>query len=128
VSTLSARPAASFGLGLVALIVTPVAAVMLLVTVLGLPIGLMAIALYLVAIFLVRVFFIMWLGRALLSWGGREVRNGWALVAGVVVYSVATLIPFVGGGVALLAIVFGLGASLLADRALYVASKERDSV
>jgi cytoskeletal protein CcmA (bactofilin family) len=128
VSTLSARPAASFALGLVALIVTPVAAIMLLVTVLGLPIGLMAIALYLVAIFLVRVFVIMWLGRALLSWGGREVRDGWALVVGVVVYSVVTLIPFVGGGVALAAIVFGLGASLLADRALYVAPKERESV
>jgi hypothetical protein len=76
----------------------------------------------------VRVYFIMWFGRALLSWGGREVRNGWALVVGLVVYSVVTLIPFVGGGMALLAIVFGLGATLLADRALYVAAKERESV
>jgi cytoskeletal protein CcmA (bactofilin family) len=128
VSTLSTRPAASFGIGFVALVVTPVAATMLLVTVLGLPIGLMTIALYLVAIFLVRVFVIMWLGRALLSWRGREVRNTWALVTGLVVYSLLTVIPFIGGLVALSAIVFGLGATLLADRNLYLAAREKEMV
>jgi cytoskeletal protein CcmA (bactofilin family) len=128
ISTLSARPAASFGIGLLALIVTPAAATMLLVTVLGLPIGLMAIALYLVAIFLVRVFVIVWLGRALLSWRGNEVRNTWALVVGLIVYSVLTLIPFVGGLVALSAILFGLGATLLADRSLYTAAREKEMI
>jgi cytoskeletal protein CcmA (bactofilin family) len=128
ISTLARRPAASFGIGLVALIVIPVAATMLLVTVLGLPIGLMAIALYLVAIFLVRVFVIMWLGRVLLAWRGNEVRNTWAFVVGLVVYSVLTLIPFVGGIVALAAILFGLGATLLADRSLYAAAREKEMI
>jgi cytoskeletal protein CcmA (bactofilin family) len=128
VSTLSARPGASFGIGLVALIITPVAATMLLVTVFGMPIGLMAIALYLVAIFLVRVFVIMWIGRVLLAWRGNEVRNTWALVVGLIVYSLLTLIPFVGGLVALSAILFGLGASLLADRSLYAAAREKEMI
>jgi cytoskeletal protein CcmA (bactofilin family) len=128
VATLSARPGASFGIGLLALIVTPIAAIMLLVTVLGLPIGLMAIALYLVAIFLVRVFVILWLGRVLLAWRGNEVRNTWALVLGLIVYSMLTLIPFVGGFVALCAILFGLGATLLADRSLYAAAREKDMI
>jgi uncharacterized membrane protein len=53
---------------------------------------------------------------------GKQVRPVWALVIGLVVYSIATLVPFIGWWVTWLVILFGLGASLLADRTLYRAA------
>lgn len=38
------------------------------------------------------------------------------------------VIPFIGGSVTLLVILFGLGAILLADRGLYVAARETEIV
>ena len=119
VSTLRTRPWASLGIGFVAFVVTPVAAVILLITVLGAPLGLMAAALFLLAIYVARVFVMIWAGAALFARMGKPIREVWALVIGLVIYSILTLIPFIGGFVTLLVILFGLGASLLADRTLY---------
>lgn len=128
VSILRQRPWASLGVGFVALVVTPVAAGMLLITVLGVPLALMVTALYLMAIYLVRVFVILWFGTALFAWRGREVRPVWALVTGLFVYSLVTLIPFIGGFVTLFVVLFGLGAALLADRSVFLAAREKGTV
>jgi cytoskeletal protein CcmA (bactofilin family) len=122
VTALRQRPWASLGMGFVAFVVTPIAAGILLITVLGAPLGLMVAALYVLALYLVRVFVIMWAGTALVAWMGKQVRPVWALVIGLVVYSIATLVPFIGWWVTWLVILFGLGASLLADRTLYRAA------
>ena len=61
-------------------------------------------------------------------WRNTQVRDVWALVVGLVVYSVLTVIPFIGGLVTLFVILFGLGAILLADRGLYVAAREKEIV
>ena len=128
VSTLRKRPWASLGVGFVALVITPVVALMLLITVLGTPLALMVTALYLTAIYLVRVFVIVWAGTVLFAWRGKKVREVWALVIGLLVYSVLTLIPFIGGFVTLFVILFGLGAALLADRGLYLAARGKEMV
>ncbi|MEW6324869.1 MAG: hypothetical protein AB1515_05735 [Nitrospirota bacterium] len=113
VLTLRARPWASLGVGFIALVTVPAAAGVLAATVLGIPLALMITALYLIAIYVARIFAILWAGSAWSVRRGRPVRPGWALVMGLVVYSVVTLIPFVGGFVTLAAILFGLGAALL---------------
>jgi cytoskeletal protein CcmA (bactofilin family) len=128
VSTLRQRPWASLGVGVVALVATPVAAGMLLITVLGVPLALMVTALYLMALYLARVFVIVWIGTALVAWRGREVRPVLGLMIGLFVYSLLTLIPFIGGVVTLLVILFGLGASLQADRSVFLAAREKGTV
>lgn len=128
VAVLRQRPWASLGIGFIAFVVTPAAAGILLITVLGAPLGLLVAALYLVALYVVRVFAIVWVGTAVFAWMGKQVRPVWALVIGLVLYAIATLIPFIGWFVAFLVILFGLGASLLADRALYLTAKERATV
>lgn len=128
VAVLRQRPWASLGIGFIAFVVTPAAAGILLITVLGAPLGLSVAALYLVALYVVRVFAIVWVGTAVFAWMGKQVRPVWALVIGLVLYAIATLIPFIGWFVTFLVILFGLGASLLADRALYLTAKERATV
>ncbi|MEW6681360.1 MAG: hypothetical protein AB1451_00345 [Nitrospirota bacterium] len=128
VSTLRTRPWASLGIGFIAFVVTPVAAVILLITVLAAPLGLMAAALFVLAIYVARVFVMIWAGAALFAWMGKPVREVWALVIGLVVYTIVTAIPFLGWIVAWGVTLFGLGAALLADRMLYLTAKERAAV
>jgi cytoskeletal protein CcmA (bactofilin family) len=118
VSTLGTRPWASLGVGFVAVVVTPAAAGLLLITVLGAPLALLAAALYCSALYVARVFVIIWAGAALLGWMGKQDRPVLALVLGLIVYTIVTLVPFFGWPITLLVTVFGLGAALLADRAL----------
>ncbi len=125
VSTLRTRPWASLGLGFVALVVTPAAAGMLLLTVLGAPLALLLAVLYLAALYVVRVFVIIWAGTAMFAWTGKQVRPVWALLIGLVIYAMLTLVPFFGWFVTLFVTMLGLGASLLADRMLYITAKER---
>jgi cytoskeletal protein CcmA (bactofilin family) len=128
IETLKKRPWVSLGLGFVVLVITPIVALLLLVTLLGAPLALILTALYLVGIYLGRVFVILWAGMALFAWRNKQVRDVWALVVGLVVYSVLTVIPFIGGLVTLFVILFGLGAILLADRSLYVVAREKEIV
>lgn len=118
VSTLRTRPWASLGIGFIAFVVTPVAAGILLITVLGAPLALLLMALYLAALYVARVFVIVWAGSAVFAWTGKQVRPVWALVIGLVIYGILTVVPFFGWFIALLVTMLGLGAALLADRAL----------
>jgi len=108
--TIGSRPAATFGLGLAALICGPVVAVLLMVTVIGIPAGLVLLATYLVLLALTGVFSSMFLGRKIL--GPRRARWG-TLLLGVAVIALGAMLPYVGWLVSLLAVVFGFGAEML---------------
>ena len=128
VSTISNRPLASLGSGFLVFILTPSVVLFLLITVVGIPLALILSAAYFIGIYLVRIFAIFWVGVTLFERLGKRVGEGWALVLGLVVYSILTLIPFIGGLVALFVILFGLGAAILADRELYLAAREKEMI
>jgi hypothetical protein len=128
VSTLRDRTLASLGLGFLMFLATPVVIVFLFVTVVGIPLALILSAVYLIGIYLARILAILWIGSTMLGWFGKTVREGWVLVIGLVIYSILTLIPFVGGLVTMLAVLVGLGASLLADRQIYLAARKEEMI
>ncbi len=128
VSTINSRPLASLGSGFLVLFLTPAIILFLVITVVGIPLALILSAAYFIGIYLVRIFAIFWIGVTLFEWLGKRVGEGWALVIGLVVYSFLTLIPFIGGLVALFVILFGLGAAVLADRELYLAARAKEMI
>lgn len=128
VSTVRDRTLASLGLGFLMLLVTPVVIVFLFVTVVGIPLALILLAVYLIGIYLARILAILWIGSTLIGWFGKTVREGWVLVIGLVTYSILTLIPFVGGLITMLAVLVGLGASILADRQLYLTARKKEMI
>jgi hypothetical protein len=106
---------ASLGVGLAVLVATPVVAGLLMVTIIGIPLGLATLALYAVSLllgYLTAAVFLgdlgaRWLGRGPdLSLGGRAL----ALILALVALALARLVPVVGGIVGPLALVVGLGA------------------
>lgn len=128
VSTIREKPLASLGLGFLIFVVTPAAIIFLLVTLVGIPLALILSALYLIGLYLARILAIFCIGTLLLAWFGKKIGEGWVLVIGLVTYSILTLIPFVGGLVTMLAVLFGLGAATLADRNLYRSARQKEMI
>jgi cytoskeletal protein CcmA (bactofilin family) len=100
----------SIGLGFVALVATPIAAAVLALTVVGLPLAFAAACGWLAIVYLSFVFTSAWLGRLVL----RQASDGLgsfllAVLAGEVLLRVATHLPFVDSALWLLALLFGAG-------------------
>jgi hypothetical protein len=105
--------------GFLALAAAPAAIVLLLVTVVGIPLALLALLAYPLLLLLGYVASGIALGSLLL--GGmrtaRVARTGWRAAAGalgVLVLALAALVPWIGPFVALAALIAGMGALLLA--------------
>ena len=116
----NAQPLQSFGLGVLVAVMLPTAAVILLVTIIGIPLGLFAMAAFAVLLGLGLVVAAYWIGLKVRGaikssvetprmWG----RLGW-MFAGLVLFSLIGLIPILGNLVQFLAVVTGAGAFILA--------------
>ncbi|MEZ5726767.1 MAG: polymer-forming cytoskeletal protein [Burkholderiaceae bacterium] len=112
---LRATPGAAALTGFITLVCVPVAIVIALVTVIGVPLALLAILAYL-ALLMVGY---LTAGIALGEWGlrrfasAREARTGWRALAagiGVLVVGLLAAIPFLGAFIALAALLLGVGA------------------
>jgi hypothetical protein len=99
----------SAGVGLLGLILIPALAVVAFITLVGIPLGVVLLALFvpLLAISYVTTAFVV--GRLVLKKGARIL----AFLVGLVILGLLTLIPIAGAIIGLLAIIFGLGALLL---------------
>ena len=110
-----AAPWQSLALGTALVFALPVVALLLIVTVVGIPVAFALIALYavlLLAGFLTALFFVAErIGRLLR--GGRSPGTGWRvglLLAALVLLALVARLPMAGGLVALLVLLFGVGA------------------
>lgn len=108
-------PWKSLGLGFVLLIVTPFAAVVLMMTVLGIPLAFIMLAAYFIALPLSFIITMLFLGDASMRLVRRTafLSRAWgvaALVIGFIILTLLQLIPVVGGLAGFLALIFGFGA------------------
>ncbi|MDH5578561.1 MAG: polymer-forming cytoskeletal protein [Betaproteobacteria bacterium] len=108
--------------GFLALAAIPLAAVILLASVIGIPLALVALLGYLMLLLVGYVAAGIALGDATLArgWAARAAHRGWrALFAalGVLVIGIVALIPWLGALAALAALITGMGALLLQARA-----------
>lgn len=112
-------PWLSLGWGAVILFATPIAAIIVCVTVIGIPAGLIALALYGMGIYLSQIPVGLFIGRWIIG-RFREVESKailvGALAAGLVILSLLRLIPYVGFFIGLAVVLFGLGAVLVSLR------------
>lgn len=91
--------------GLITLVVVPVLALLLAITVIGIPLSIMIIVLYAMTIYLSKVFVGLFIGRLIL----KDVHVVWAAILGILIYLVLADLPILGGFVTLLTVLLGLG-------------------
>lgn len=113
------RPLPSLGAGLLIAVVAPVLLGVALVTMVGLPLALVAGALFAFALYAGRVVLALWLGDAVLGERAGEGRRRAVLgvLAGGALLFLVGLLPWLGPLVTVLATALGLGAAALALRA-----------
>ena len=101
----------SLGLGVAVLAGVPVVMVVVAITLVGLPISFMLLAVYLAAIYLAKVWVGAFLGRMLLKPSGAT-RGEWflGLLVGLLILTVVGFIPYLGGFVRVGVVCLGLGA------------------
>ncbi|HUY13984.1 MAG TPA: zf-HC2 domain-containing protein [Terriglobia bacterium] len=107
----------AMGWGFVLLVVTPVAAVMAALTVVGLPLAIMALILWILGLFLVKIFLAPVIGNRLMGTiPGAKVPFAVPLLLGLVVIFVAVALPYIGKWDSLLVALTGFGLVLSAAR------------
>lgn len=101
--------------GAVGLIFIPFAAVILMATVIGMPLGFLVLAGYAISLYLAKIVAAYWGGHLLFVHllKKKKVSPYWAVALGLVLYYLLLLIPVVGGVARVLALVLGLGALIM---------------
>jgi cytoskeletal protein CcmA (bactofilin family) len=110
----SNRYGAATGFGILFLIATPIAAIIVCITLIGLPLGLSTIFLYLMALYGSQVFVGAWLGEKLLGPAAGTGATLGHLALGLLVIRVVRNLPYVGGWALSFVVIWGLGALVLA--------------
>jgi len=109
------KPLPSLGLGLAILVCVPFVAIVLLITIIGIPVALLLMALYLLVLFLgwvTAALFVAQRGLEVLR-PGKTATRGWQLLAlllGLLALWLLKQIPLVGGLIGFVALLAGIGA------------------
>lgn len=104
-------------LGFTAFLLIPVAAVIAMVTLIGLPIGVAAVLLFGLALYVAKLPIAVWIGGRLLGLAGRPGASPYAAMAiGILLLYLLFAIPFVGWLFWLAATWLGLGAMVVSGR------------
>ncbi|MFB6251524.1 MAG: polymer-forming cytoskeletal protein [Halobellus sp.] len=115
VSESTTRTLRSLGIGLLALIATPIALLILLITIVGIPLSLAGFLVFGLLLWVASVYGAVALGSWMLSLA--DYTNRWvALLVGVVVVTVLAAIPIVRSLVQFAVVLLGLGACVAAVR------------
>jgi len=121
------RPGPSAGWGAMILFLTPIAALIVCLTIIGIPLGLIALVLYGVALYLAQIPVGLFIGRWIIG-RFRDVESKaiivGALAVGLAILKLLSLIPYFGFVVGFVVVLFGLGAVVAAERKRRAETKE----
>jgi cytoskeletal protein CcmA (bactofilin family) len=110
---INAQPGLSIGYGALIVFIVPIAALFLLITVIGIPISFLSILLYIVLLYLARIFAGYFLASLVLDKLGKVLHPVWTALIGVLVLALLIKIPYIGWLIHLAAILFAAGAFVL---------------
>lgn len=96
-------------IGLLLLIVVPIACIIGLVTVILMPLSLITIVVYIVSLYLSQLLVAYIIGRLINTKLFKNNNDYISLIVGIIVLKIALLIPVLGGYISILALIYGLG-------------------
>jgi len=116
---IGSRPGPSAGWGALIVFVAPLAAVLVCFTIIGIPVGLITLALYGIALYLAQIPVGLFIGRWIIGRfrvvESKAIMVG-ALAVGLAILKLLSLIPYFGFVVGFVVVLFGLGAVVAAER------------
>jgi hypothetical protein len=104
----------SGGIGFLAAVATPIAALLLGITVIGLPIALVALVLWLLGLYLSKIIVARYVGGAILRTQDEKMSSAaLSLVIGLIIVIICVDLPYIGGVINFLLVLIGLGALVM---------------
>jgi cytoskeletal protein CcmA (bactofilin family) len=118
--TLKQQTGRAFLTGLIAVIAAPILCILLLVTIIGLPLGVVLGGMSIVALILSSVFVAYfiggWITSILKQWETSDVAK---VLLGALAVSIVIMLPWIGGFAKLIIVIFGVGALIIERRDLF---------
>ncbi len=119
INTANQEPWLSLGIGILAAILIPILVFILLILIFTLPLALLLLGIFLINWYIAKIFIIIWIGQKILSLFNNPDATYLALLIGLIVYGLVTLIPILGGLIGLIVTLIGLGAIILEEQSFY---------
>lgn len=119
INILQTKPWISLGTGFLTVILFPFIFLILLITIIGIPIALILLAAFLILAYISVIFVSFWFGQIILNSLGTKNKGVWALLVGLIIYEMLTIIPLIGWIVSLFTLFFGVGGLVLAEKSLF---------
>jgi len=113
------KPATSIGLGLVAVILTPIVIVLLLITVIGIPLAFLSTTLFVAMCGIVKVLTGIAVGVLITKWLKWKIALYWQAVIGVILAVLVFSIPFIGWVLGIIAFFWAFGGAVMYKRQVY---------
>ncbi|HEX9722105.1 MAG TPA: hypothetical protein VGA53_02470 [Candidatus Paceibacterota bacterium] len=111
--------------GLLALLLIPIIFGVFIITIVGIPLGIMLLFFSSLLLYIARIFVMLWVGMLITEKLGKNVSDMWAFVIGLIVYSVLVQVPVIGWVVPSVAAILGLGAIVSRLKETYFANKHQ---
>jgi cytoskeletal protein CcmA (bactofilin family) len=108
------KTAPAIGFGVLFLFAIPIAAVIVCITVVGLGVGISAMLCWAIAIYAAQVLVGTWLGGKILGEGGGAGAALGRLALGLAILRALGMLPFLGGWISFVVVIWGMGAVILA--------------
>ncbi|MGE0197195.1 MAG: hypothetical protein AB7N99_06550 [Simkaniaceae bacterium] len=113
IDTLNRKPLQSLIAGIVLMILLPLAFLVLIITILGVPFALALLSLTVVSFYTAKVLSILWATKLLFYRFDFQKHRRLYFAFGLILYFILTIIPYVGTAISLAALLLGLGGGVL---------------
>jgi len=102
---------AAIGWGAIIMFLTPIIAILLMITLIGLPLAFILLGVWLIAILLSKIIVGILIGRSLIDkfWHKKKDSLIWAMIIGIIIFYLILSLPIIGWLITLVAIWWGLG-------------------
>ncbi|HUW66576.1 MAG: hypothetical protein E4G94_12270 [ANME-2 cluster archaeon] len=120
------NPLKNLVFGLVLLVAGFLVSILLLVTVIGIPLGIILLFETFLVMYAARLFFGLWLGRLIFSRLGKESRPWMDMVLGLFVLFIFTSLPWVGGLICLMVTFVAIGGLFIEQKKFYKELREKN--
>lgn len=113
------KPLASLGIGFLALVTVPIFAIILAITILGIPFALLLMLFYIVDLYLAKIFVAIAVGAFLANYFKKKWGLMLSFVVGLAVYCLLSLIPVLGWLAVCIITLIGFGALIVSKKTNY---------
>lgn len=114
--------------GFLAMIAVPIAIIILLITLVGIPLALILGVMYLIVLYISKIIVGYAIGRRLFATRQKPPARGWILLWGMLLLTICGFVPLAGWVVDLASLLIGTGAILITKENLYNTLREKDLI